>query len=259
MPGLTWVQSNVAYYGVSGSGGNLPCAFGSANAERNIGIAWITADSGAGPATCTDTNGNVWYEFPGYFTNSGFSTLYVCPYLKAGPNTVTIGGLVPPSAPGAQSPVLTILEYAVQGCAPCGVGFQALQAALACNGVLGTWYQGSVLTMESLYSASGGVWYHTLLAFINTTPADGSGIARTWQVNYFPAYYVGPVPSVREHYEDTGTLETGAVADSTVPYPYAKNFITFVPTPAPPPPAPWPGPNTQLFTAVIGLLISTQG
>ena len=78
MPGVSYVQSAVAYYGVAGrSGGSLPCAFGTPNAERGIGIAWITADSGAGPATCTDTQGNVWYEFPGYFTNSGFSTLYV--------------------------------------------------------------------------------------------------------------------------------------------------------------------------------------
>ena len=263
MPGVTYVQSVVAY--VAGTGSlTLSCTFGLPNTERNIGIAWITADEGAGPSGCTDTNGNVWYDLPGYFTNFGYSKLYVCPSLKAGSNTVTITGLVPTAIPGSQAPVLTILEYKTQGCAPCQVGFQILQAALACNGIFGTFYWGSVLTMESRYNASGGTWYSTLLAFINTTSADTSGIARVWSVpNFppgsgFPTYYVGPVPDIRETYEDTGTLETGAVADSTIGYPNDKNYITFLPTPAPLPPV-YPGSNSQLYTVVIGLLISTLG
>ena len=258
MPGVTFVQANVAYYAVAGAALALPCAFPSNNTARNIGIAWITADTGSGPSGCTDTNGNVWYGLPGYFSNFGYSTLFVCPSLKPGPNTVTVTGLVAPIG-GSQAPVLTILEYAPAGCFPCNIGFQVLQAALACNGVEGTFYQGSALTMESMYNASGGVWYSTLLAFINTTSSDSSGIARTWSVALYPSYYVGVLPAVRIQYEDTGTLETGAVTDCTVGYPHALNFIEFQASPTPTPPAPYPGPNNQLYTAVIGLLISTQG
>jgi hypothetical protein len=245
-------NSGVAYYGVAGSGGSLPCAFTHPNSDSNIGIAWITADEGYGPAGCTDSNGNIWRGFPGYFTNFGFSTLYVCTNLKAGANTVTVDGLVSPSRMGSQAPVLTVLEYATGG----GVaGIQALQAALAVNGILGSWYQGSVLTLDALYSRSSGSWNTTLIAFINTTLSDTSGVSRTWSIGSVPAYATGS--GVRSQYEDTGTLETGAVADCTIPSPNERVFITFTPTPTPPPPSPWPGPNTQLYTAVIGLLVTT--
>jgi hypothetical protein len=258
MPGLIPVQANVAYYGVAGAANALACAFTNPNVSKNIGIAWITSDTGAGPSGCTDTLGNIWYALPGYFSNGGYSTLFVCPSLNPGVNTVTVAGLVPPISP-RQSPVLTIMEYQPQGCYPCNIGFQVLQAALACNGINLSWYDGPVLTMQSMYSASGGVWYSTLIAFINTTSADASGIARTWSLAGFPGYYAGILPGVRVQYEDTGSLETGAVADCTIPYPYALNYIEFEASPTPAPTPIYPSPNASIATAMIGLLVSTQG
>ena len=243
MPGITFVQANVAYYGVAGSGGALPCAYGSPNVAGNIGIAWVTADAGAGPASCTDTKGNTWYGLRGYFTNSGFSTGFVCPNLKAGANTVTVGGLVAGTG-GSQAPVLTVLEYAPPGSGQ--VGIQALQGGLGVNGVQG-WIYGPVLTFETLFAASSGPYYSTLIVFLSTTEADVSATARTWSIGSVPAG--AGVSAVRIQYEDSGTLETGAVADCTVEN-LPENFITFAFTPT------TPALNGE-SVALIGLLFNT--
>ena len=248
MPGLTWVQSNVAYYGVSGSGGNLPCAFASNNTQGNIGIAWISQDSSTPSSGVTDTNGNVWYQFPGYYSNFGNSEVWVCPILKPGPNTVTASGLSL-AFPGI-SPELVLLEYAPVGCAPCNVGIQCFVATHGPNGYFAYGMSSPALTIESRYNASGGAYYQTLVAFIKAQKWATTATARTWSVGLYPTYYVGNVPAVRQTYLDPTTLETGAVADCTVPYPHADNFITFSYSPGS------PAVNSE-ETVLIGLLIST--
>lgn len=245
-----YLDSFAAYYGVDGAADALPVdivvpavALGSV-----LGIVWVTADTGAGPSLPTDPY-NTWVQMPGgYFTNSGYSTLFVCPNMTPGAYTVTVNGLVP-GTPPSNAPVATVLLYSL----PIGSGVQALQAALACNGVLTSWYLGPTLTLQAKYSASYGGWHSLLIACINTTPEDSSGIARTWSIESVP---VGAVASVRLQYEDTGTLETGAVADSLVDSD-VDNFIAFLPTPTPAPQPPYPAPIVSIATAMVGLLVST--
>lgn len=220
------VQSNVAYYGVAGSGGNLPCDFDEPNTQGNIGIGWVTADKGFGPSGIADENTNTWKSLQGYFTNVGYSTLFVCPSLKPGANVATVSGLVG-GTPPSQAPVLTLLEYSPATLlnAAAGIvltGIQALQAALNGNGELGFVF-GPVLTMQGYFGASGATWYSTLLLFINTTSADATATARTWSVGAVPGYALDS--GVRAHYEDTGTLETGAVLDCTIGSPDFSNSI----------------------------------
>src|ERR1700690_16296 len=129
MSGLTYVQSNVAYYGIAGSGGNLPCTFGAPNTQNSIGIVWISNDDSTPASGVTDSNGNFWYRMPGYYSNFGNSEVWVCPILASGPlNTVTVSGLSLAS-PGI-SPEVVILEYAPAGCFPCNIGIQCFKASL---------------------------------------------------------------------------------------------------------------------------------
>lgn len=219
MPGLGFVQANVAYYSVAGSGGNLPCAFTSHNIQGNIGIAWVANDDSSTPSGVTDTQGNTWYQMPGFSSNVGCSNIWVCPSLKAGANTVTAAGLTPYTT---GSPNFIILEYEPPPCPQGTTGIQCMQPAIQGD----TPFSGSSpqLFAGAIFKPSGGTWFSTLIAFIKCGPNSSSSTSRTWSITV-PAYAISS--GVRLQYaEPTGTA-TGAVADCVVPYPNVVNSILF--------------------------------
>ena len=221
MAGVTPVQDAVAYYGSSGSGGSLPCTYTSPNVSGNIGIAWLTADKGAGPSGISDTQGNSWLPFQGTFTEEGYSTLWVCPTLKPGANTVTVTGLVAGTSPSI-APVLTLLELAPP--ASGWVGIQGIKGPLEIN------LSGPPLTFEALFSSTQTPYTATLLAFIKTTTAGDAVGAKSWSI----ATPGGSLASgVIVTYTDTGLSITGAAAYCTVGN-SAENEITFSYSPSSP-------------------------
>lgn len=243
MSGVTPVQSAAAYYGSAGSGGNLPCSYGSPNTANNIGVAWLTADTGSGPSGISDTQGNTWFYFQGTFTNGGYTTFWVCPNLKAGANTVTVGGVVAGTAPST-APVLVLLELAPPASGL--VGIQAIKGPLGINNG-GIYGDGPPLTFEALFSSTQSPYYSTLLAFIKTAQGgDGVG-AKSWSITTPGGSLASGVIIT---YTDTGLGITGAVAYCTVEN-SAENQITFSYSPSTPA---LPGDGTIL----IGLLFNSS-
>jgi len=226
MSGVTPVQSAAAYYGSAGSGGNLPCSYGSPNTANNIGVAWVTADKGAGPSGLSDTQGNTWFYFQGTFTNGGYTTFWVCPNLKAGANTVTVSGVVGGTAPST-APVLVLLELAPPASGL--VGIQAIKGPLGINNG-GIYGDGPPLTFEALFSSTQSPYYSTLLAFIKTAQGgDGVG-AKSWSITTPGGSLASGVIIT---YTDTGLGITGAVAYCTVEN-SAENQVTFSYSPSTP-------------------------
>ena len=238
MPGITYVQSNVAYYGVAGSGGNLPCAFLSANIKGNIGIAWIVTDDSTTTSGITDSNGNTWYQLPGLYTNLGNSEFWVCPSLNHGANTVTAAGL---TGYTTGSPDLIVAEYLPP---PCPLGSVGIQAFIPDPG--GDYYYPQ-LYATSQYQVSQGAWYHTLIAGIKCGTSGSSGTSRTWAMIPDPSQIAY---GLRIQYNEPTGTSTGALADCTVPYPTTDNSINFTYTPS------TPAVNAG-ETKIVMLLIST--
>jgi len=241
---ISYVQSNTSFYAASGSGGDLPCAYDISNTIGNIGIAWLTADKGAGPSGCTDSQGNTWRSFGGYFTNSGYATLFVCTKLKGGTNTVTVHGVVASTSPSI-GPELTVLELAP----PCGgiAGIQALRGGLALNGVLGGFGGISPLTFQGFLGNSAGQYFNNLLVFLNMPSYAPNGTLYSWAI-------VGSegTSALLTSWEDTGTLQVGVVGLSiTENDPY--NYITFGYSPS----SPAPSTSGGSATIMLGLLINT--
>ena len=226
----------IAYYGISGSGGSLPCAYDSANVAGNIGMAWLTANEGAGPSGLTDTYSNVWYPFAGYFTNFGYSTIWVCPSLIGGANTVTVRGVIGGPSP-SNAPVLSVMEY--QPPSSGSVGFQALRGALGVNGIEGWDVYPPVLELDSVFSSSAVPYYSTLVAFLATTPSDSTNTVRTWS----------STANLRFQYTDAGSKQTGAVADATS-YNTPANSVVFSYSPTTPP-------LVGGYVSIVGILMNT--
>jgi hypothetical protein len=210
MPGVSCFQSNVAYYSVAGSGGDLPCAYIQPNGGGTIGLAWVTTADATTPSSVDDSNDNEWFLLQTYPSSLGTQTWWVCPVLNSGVNTVTAHGLTGNNG----GPNFVLLEYSP----PCGgVSIMAFGAAAL-----------SSLVETAIYNASNGMWYYTLIAGLWYASNATESVIRTWDIlvqgnalNY----------GVRQTLTMPGTNFTGLVADCTMPYPYPLNTISFNYTP----------------------------
>jgi hypothetical protein len=223
MPGILYIQSNSASAG-SGSGAvNLPCAYTGPNSQGNLLLAWVVTDDATVPSSLTDTLGNTWSILPPYLSNLGTESWWVCPNCKVGANTVTANGLTYAATGG---PNIAILEYQPPPCPVGTVGIQAFQPTDAPNAVA------PMLGMTSVYGVSQGQFYHTLIVGLFDGIPATDGTARTWSATLDPNAIAG---GLRVQFaEPSGATRTGAVADSTVPYPYATNSLSFTYSPSSP-------------------------
>jgi hypothetical protein len=234
---MTFYQSKVAYYGVAGSGGNLPAVFTSANGAGNIGLAWIVTDDATTTSGITDSQSNTWKRCPGYYSNTGNSEFWICTSLKAGSNTVTAAGL---TSYGTGSPVLTIQEMIPP---PCPIGSVGLYSFIPDPG--GDNFAPQQIE-TSQYSVNQGPWWACLIAAIKCGPNNSSATARTWSVTV-------PMVAVYTHltpYAEPSGTATGCLAMTVIPYPTTGNSIGFSYSPGAPV-------VNNGETKIIGMLIST--
>ena len=250
MPGVVPYQANAASAGTGGFPGsvNLSCAYTNPNIAGNIGIAWVTTDDSSAPAGLTDTNGNLWYPYPGFNTNLGTQSLFVCPVLKAGANTVTTSPLTISITGG---PNLVVIELTPPPCPPGAVSFHAFNPPAGPDTGVG---EGEVLlNYSSSFAVSRGAYYHTLIAFLYDGHSSGETTLRTWTIGAdlidFPPPHDIAGGLIQQFAEPAG-YHSGAVGYSTVPYPYVRNSVTFQPSPSTPP-------VPMFATSITALLITT--
>jgi hypothetical protein len=239
---ILFTQANYAQSGLFTGSGTLSCAYTNPNFKGNIGIVWTSGPLASGdsiPGTLTDTCGNAWFLVNAIKSNLGCESLWVCPSLIGGINTVTTSVLT--FAPSGE-PTLVVLEYQPSGCYPCNIGFQGFNPNYQGD------YHGPFTVLNSQYIASRKPWFHTLIATIYDEYNSAEATARTWTMT----------PNVerisfglRLQFAAPVGYNSGAVADCTVPYPYTNNSVEFDPSPSSPA---LPTGGTKL----LGILISTS-
>jgi hypothetical protein len=225
MPGATYYQSTVAYYGVAGSGGNLPVTWTHANIAADIGLACFISTNGTGPSGVpTDGNSNLWYPEPA-FSSGVFIQWFVCPVLKqsSSPVTVTIPGC---TADAYGGPILVLLEYSPPLCPIGAVAIHAFQP----EGDAGT-FCGPQLSAYENWNANMGAFYSTLIAVMYDQEGPG-GTARTWSLASTPATAIAS--GVRQTFIEPSSQSNGCVADCVVPYYASLNDFTFAYAPSSP-------------------------
>jgi hypothetical protein len=165
-----------------------------------------------------DSNDNNWYSLQQFESNLGTQTWWVCQLLHAGPNAVTVTGLTGDDG----GPNLMVLEYVP----PCPLGATMIQALLPS----GFMDPNPPVSAAAYFNMNKGDWYHTMVAGLYDQIEDDA--ARVWSVT-LQSYAIRG--GLRLQFTQPGSLQTGAVADSTVPKPFSLNTITFDYTPSYPP------------------------
>jgi hypothetical protein len=242
MSGVAIVQSSSTNYVTSGLIDVITWPFTLPNTAGNIGLAWITSDDAGGLSVSnpvTDSQGNIWEEFPGIQLNTQFSLIYICPTLKTGVNVVKVSGCIPS---GTGAPNLVLMEIQPP---PCPIGSTAI------HGFVGTVDNTQVspqLNLFTNYNLNQGPFYHSLFVALYNNSDGFTATTRTWSAALDSEAIAGNL--ITQFVQATGH-NTGAISFCVVPYPFSGNNSGFNYSPS----TPLLNPAENL---VIGVLISTQ-